>query len=98
MPDWTVRDDANAGGGEILLHSIAATVIAGTSPLGGRGQITSALLGALAADVDLKGVPYTAPAALPHLCGHGVRCPHICPGGVATELAIGSGRTEASWG
>jgi len=39
--------DTNAGGGEILLYSIAAAVIGGTSLFGGRGHIKSALLGAL---------------------------------------------------
>ncbi|MGH3131639.1 MAG: ABC transporter permease subunit, partial [Gaiellaceae bacterium] len=36
-----------AGGGEILLNSIAAAVIGGTSLFGGRGDVKSALLGAL---------------------------------------------------
>jgi 3-oxoacyl-[acyl-carrier protein] reductase len=90
-------------------------------------------------DVNLKGVLYTARAALPHLVGadgggdfislasvagvnafpgeavynaskfgqvgfvrsldielreQGVRCSNICPGGVATDFAIGTGRTE----
>ena len=91
-------------------------------------------------DVNLKGVIYTARAALPHLIAsdggggdfislasvagvnafpgeavynaskfgqvgfvraldielreHGVRCSNICPGGVATDFAIGTGRTE----
>ena len=88
-------------------------------------------------DVNLKGVMYTARAALPHLLRagggdfvslasvagvnafpgeavynaskfgqvgftraldlelreHGVRCTSICPGGVATDFAIGTGRT-----
>ena len=39
--------DTNAGGGSILLYSIAAAVIGGTSLFGGRGHIKSALLGAL---------------------------------------------------
>jgi D-xylose transport system permease protein len=39
--------DLNAGGGTILLDAIAAAVIGGTSLFGGRGQIKSALLGAL---------------------------------------------------
>ena len=90
-------------------------------------------------DVNLKGVLYTARAALPHLIAAdgggdfislasvagvnafpgeavynaskfgqvgfvrsldielrelGVRCSNICPGGVATDFAIGTGRTE----
>jgi D-xylose transport system permease protein len=39
--------DTNAGGGEILLFSIAAAVIGGTSLFGGVGHIKSAILGAL---------------------------------------------------
>jgi D-xylose transport system permease protein len=39
--------DTNAGGGTILLYSIAAAVIGGTSLFGGRGHVRSALLGAL---------------------------------------------------
>lgn len=39
--------DTNAGGGSILLYSIAAAVIGGTSLFGGRGFVKSALLGAL---------------------------------------------------
>ena len=39
--------DTNSGGGSILLYSIAAAVIGGTSLFGGRGNMRSALLGAL---------------------------------------------------
>jgi D-xylose transport system permease protein len=39
--------DPGAGGGQILLYSIAAAVIGGTSLFGGRGTIKSAVLGAL---------------------------------------------------
>ena len=39
--------DTGAGGGQILLYSIAAPVIGGTSLFGGRGHIRSAVLGAL---------------------------------------------------
>ena len=39
--------DTNSGGGTILLYSIAAAVIGGTSLFGGRGHIKSAVLGAL---------------------------------------------------
>jgi D-xylose transport system permease protein len=39
--------DTNAGGGSLLLYSIAAAVIGGTSLFGGRGHVKSALLGAL---------------------------------------------------
>jgi D-xylose transport system permease protein len=39
--------DTEAGGGTLLLDSIAAAVIGGTSLFGGRGKVTSAFLGAL---------------------------------------------------
>jgi D-xylose transport system permease protein len=39
--------DLNAGGGTILLDAISAAVIGGTSLFGGRGDVKSALLGAL---------------------------------------------------
>jgi len=39
--------DTAAGGGNLLLNSIAAAVIGGTSLFGGRGKVSSALLGAL---------------------------------------------------
>jgi D-xylose transport system permease protein len=39
--------DTNSGGGDVLLNSIAAAVIGGTSLFGGRGHIKSAVLGAL---------------------------------------------------
>jgi D-xylose transport system permease protein len=39
--------DTNSGGGSILLYSIAAAVIGGTSLFGGRGNLKSAVLGAL---------------------------------------------------
>ncbi len=39
--------DTGAGGGQVLLYSIAAAVIGGTSLFGGRGTMKAALLGAL---------------------------------------------------
>jgi D-xylose transport system permease protein len=43
----------NTGGGDLLLDSIAAAVIGGTSLFGGRGQVSSAILGAvIIASVD----------------------------------------------
>ena len=39
--------DTNSGGGSVLLYSIAAAVIGGTSLFGGRGHMRSAILGAL---------------------------------------------------
>jgi D-xylose transport system permease protein len=39
--------DTNTGGGSVLLYSIAACVIGGTSLFGGRGNVRSAILGAI---------------------------------------------------
>jgi D-xylose transport system permease protein len=39
--------DTNSGGGSLLLYSIAAPVIGGTSLFGGRGNVKSAVFGAL---------------------------------------------------
>jgi len=39
--------DTSTGGGTILLYSIAAAVIGGTSLFGGRGKVSSAFLGAI---------------------------------------------------
>ena len=39
--------DTNSGGGSVLLYSIAAAVIGGTSLFGGRGHVKAAVLGAL---------------------------------------------------
>jgi D-xylose transport system permease protein len=39
--------DTNTGGGSVLLYSIAAAVIGGTSLFGGRGNVRSAVLGAI---------------------------------------------------
>ncbi len=52
--------DLDAGGGTILLDAIAAAVIGGTSLFGGRGEVKSALLGAviivtIANGIDLAG-------------------------------------------
>ena len=44
--------DTNAGGGQILLYSIAAAVIGGTSLFGGRGHMKAAVLGALVIALD----------------------------------------------
>jgi D-xylose transport system permease protein len=38
--------DTGTGGGQLLLQSIAAAVIGGTSLFGGHGRVVSALLGA----------------------------------------------------
>jgi D-xylose transport system permease protein len=48
--------DLSAGGGTILLDAIAAAVIGGTSLFGGRGEVRSALLGALVIAVIANGI------------------------------------------
>jgi D-xylose transport system permease protein len=48
--------DLNAGGGTILLDAISAAVIGGTSPFGGRGEVKSALLGALVISTIANGI------------------------------------------
>ncbi len=48
--------DLNAGGGTVLLDSIAAAVIGGTSLFGGRGRVISALMGALVIATVANGI------------------------------------------
>ena len=51
-PRACARWTPNAGGGQILLYSIAAAVIGGTSLFGGRGHMKAAMLGALVIALD----------------------------------------------
>jgi D-xylose transport system permease protein len=48
--------DTSTGGGTILLYSIAAAVIGGTSLFGGRGTIRSAFLGAIVISMIANGL------------------------------------------
>jgi D-xylose transport system permease protein len=48
--------DTSTGGGTILLYSIAAAVIGGTSLFGGRGNIRSAFLGAIVIAMIANGL------------------------------------------
>jgi D-xylose transport system permease protein len=48
--------DQSVGGGDLLLNSIAAAVIGGTSLFGGRGKVISALLGALVISAVANGM------------------------------------------
>jgi D-xylose transport system permease protein len=48
--------DTNSGGGTILLYSIAAAVIGGTSLFGGRGSIIGTVIGALIVGVFRNGL------------------------------------------
>jgi D-xylose transport system permease protein len=55
--------DTNTGGGSILLYSIAAAVIGGTSLFGGRGHVRSALLGAIVISMIDNGLGLTNTSA-----------------------------------
>src|SRR5439155_13689909 len=48
--------DTSTGGGSILLYSIAAAVIGGTSLFGGRGNIRSAVLGGIVIGMVANGL------------------------------------------
>ena len=48
--------DTSTGGGSILLYSIAAAVIGGTSLFGGRGDIRSAVLGGIVIGMVANGL------------------------------------------
>jgi len=48
--------DLNVGGGTILLDAISAAVIGGTSLFGGRGEVRSALIGALVITTIANGM------------------------------------------
>jgi D-xylose transport system permease protein len=48
--------DTSTGGGSILLYSIAAAVIGGTSLFGGRGSVSSAVLGGIVIGMVANGL------------------------------------------
>jgi D-xylose transport system permease protein len=48
--------DTSTGGGSVLLYSIAACVIGGTSLFGGRGKVSSAILGAVVIGMIANGL------------------------------------------
>ena len=48
--------DTSTGGGSILLYSIAAAVIGGTSLFGGRGSVKSAVLGGIVIGMVANGL------------------------------------------
>jgi len=48
--------DLNVGGGTLLLDAISAAVIGGTSLFGGRGEVRSALIGALVISTVSNGL------------------------------------------
>jgi 3-oxoacyl-[acyl-carrier protein] reductase len=71
-----------------LLRSAAADIVTVASEAGRRGLPNEAVYCATKfAQVGLT-------AALDHeLREHGIRCTNVCPGGVATDFAMGRGRT-----
>jgi 3-oxoacyl-[acyl-carrier protein] reductase len=71
-----------------LLHSSAADIVTLASEAGRRGLPNEAVYCASKfAQVGLT-------RALDHeLREHGIRCTNVCPGGVATDFAMGRGRT-----
>jgi NADP-dependent 3-hydroxy acid dehydrogenase YdfG len=72
-----------------LLESDAADIVTLASEAGRRGLPFEAVYCAS----KFAQVGFTR--ALDHeLREHGVRCTNVCPGGVATDFAIGRGRTE----
>ena len=72
-----------------LLRSDAADVVTLASEAGRRGLPLEAVYCAS----KFAQVGFTR--ALDHeLREHGIRCTNVCPGGVATDFAIGRGRTE----
>ena len=72
-----------------LLESDAADIVTLASEAGRRGLPFEAVYCAS----KVAQVGFTR--ALDHELGeHGVRCTNVCPGGVATDFAMGRGRTE----
>lgn len=55
--------NTSAGGGTLLLDAISAAVIGGTSLFGGRGEVKSALLGALIISMIANGIALVGYAA-----------------------------------
>jgi 3-oxoacyl-[acyl-carrier protein] reductase len=71
-----------------LMKSDAADVVTVASEAGRRGLPNEAVY------CSSKFAQVGLTAALDHeLRSHGVRCTNVCPGGVATDFAMGTGRT-----
>ena len=71
-----------------LMKSNAADVVTVASEAGRRGLPNEAVY------CSSKFAQVGLTAALDHeLRGHGIRCTNVCPGGVATDFAMGTGRT-----
>src|SRR5574338_1152414 len=71
-----------------LLRSAAADIVTVASEAGRRGLPNEAVY------CSSKFAQVGLTAALDHeLREHGVRCTNVCPGGVATDFAMGRGRT-----
>ena len=71
-----------------LMKSDAADVVTVASEAGRRGLPNEAVY------CSSKFAQVGLTAALDHeLRSHGIRCTNVCPGGVATDFAMGTGRT-----
>jgi NADP-dependent 3-hydroxy acid dehydrogenase YdfG len=71
-----------------LMNSDAADVVTVASEAGRRGLPNEAVY------CSSKFAQVGLTAALDHeLRPHGIRCTNVCPGGVATDFAMGTGRT-----
>lgn len=71
-----------------LMNSDAADVVTVASEAGRRGLPNEAVY------CSSKFAQVGLTAALDHeLREHGIRCTNVCPGGVATDFAMGTGRT-----
>ncbi len=84
--------DTNAGGGSILLYSIAAAVIGGTSLFGGRGHIKSALLGALVISSIDNGLGLLGPRLRGEVPDHRRRAAAGGHGGLGVAAPPGADR------
>ena len=83
----------SSGGGDVLLNSIAAAVIGGTSLFGGRGTIWSALTGALVIGSITNGMDLLAlSAAIKFMVTGGVLLAAVTVDAVARQGRQSAGR------
>jgi len=83
----------SSGGGDVLLNSIAAAVIGGTSLFGGRGTVWSALTGALVIGSINNGLDLLAlSAAIKFMVTGGVLLAAVTVDAVARQGRQSAGR------
>jgi D-xylose transport system permease protein len=83
----------SSGGGDVLLDSIAAAVIGGTSLFGGRGRVWSALLGALVIGSIANGMDLLAfPSSVKFMITGGVLLVAVTIDAVSRRGRLASGR------